>query len=380
MRETLRSPGPGGARSPQPAADALAARAPVVDRAVMDLDAVTALLADQDGVISRRQALAAGLTDRDLARFVRRRELVRVHTGVYVDHTGRLSWSQRAWAAVLFSWPAALCADSALVAHGVRSATRDLEQRARRHGAADALVHVAVDGRRRVSEPDGVRVHRVTGLADQVQGAARPPRLRLEPALVQVAGTAAGRGDEAGALAVLADACQERRTTPGRLAAVVRAQVNVPGRRFLLDVLEDVDAGAYSVLEHRYLTRVERPHGIPTAKRQRTVRVGRTAAYRDVEYEGLGAVVELDGRLGHELSADRWADLDRDVTALLTGGATMRLGWGQVLQPCRCALVVGRFLTARGWTGEPAPCGPGCAVADPGRWVPGIGESSARGA
>jgi hypothetical protein len=31
-----------------------------------------------------------------------------VHQGVYVNHTGPQSWSSRAWAAVLFYWPAAL--------------------------------------------------------------------------------------------------------------------------------------------------------------------------------------------------------------------------------------------------------------------------------
>lgn len=346
----------------------------------MDLTAVRDLLREQDGVISRRQTLAAGLTDPDLARCVRRRELVRLHTGVYLDHTGTPSWTQRAWAAVLFAWPAALCADSALVAHGVRSATREHDGAARRHNTMSPLVHVATDERRRVTQPPGVRVHRITHLVDQVHGAGRPPRLRLEPALVQVAGDRARRGDDAGALAVLADACQERRTTPQRLVASLRAHPNVAGRGFLLEVLDDVAAGVYSVLEHRYLTRVERPHGLPTAERQRTVRAGRTAAYRDVEYDGLAAIVELDGRLGHELAADRWADLDRDVTALLGGGATMRLGWGQVLEPCRAALVVGRFLEARGWSGAPTPCGPGCAVAAPDLWLPGSGESPSRGA
>lgn len=346
----------------------------------MDLQAAKGLLRDQEGVISRRQALHLGICDPDLARLVRRKELARVHPGVYVDHTGRLGWSQRAWAAVLFAWPAALCADSALVAHGVRSATRDLDGRPRRDGSGGPLIHVAVDARRRVREPPGVRVHRVTDLSSRVQPNVRPFRLRLEPALVQVAGAMARRGDGAGALAVLADACQERRTTPGRLAVALRAHTNVAGRRFLLEVLDDVAAGAYSVLEHRYLTRVERPHGLPTARRQRTVRAGRTAAYRDVEYAGLAAVVELDGRLGHELSADRWADLSRDVGALLGGDTTMRLGWGHVLEPCRTALVVGRFLAALGWEGGPVPCGPGCAVADPDLWLPGFGESPSRGA
>ena len=349
----------------------------------MDLGAVAGLLVEQDGVLSRRQALAAGLTDEDLRRLRRRRELAVVHTGVYVDHTGALSWRQRAWAGVLFAWPAALCSESALVAHGVRSAARRVEDQARRSGVAATgrpLIHVAVDVRRRVAQPPGTRVHRVTGLAASVQGNAQPPRLRLEPALVEVASASARRGDDAGALAVLADACQERRTTPDRLVAALRSHPNVAGRRFLLEVLEDVAAGAYSVLEHRYLTRVERPHDLPTGRRQRTVRVGRTSAYRDVEYDDVGAVVELDGRLGHELAADRWDDLDRDITSLLIGATTMRLGWRHVLEPCRTAAAVDRFLKALGRTGAATPCGPACAVGQGGLWLPGTGGSQAPGA
>ena len=47
----------------------------------------------------------------DLARLLR--ELVEVLRGVYVEHTGPPSWQQRAWAAVLRAWPAALADQSA---------------------------------------------------------------------------------------------------------------------------------------------------------------------------------------------------------------------------------------------------------------------------
>ena len=50
---------------------------------------------------------------------LRRREWARVHPGVYVAHTGPLSWPQRAWSAVLLVAPAALSGSSALHAHGV---------------------------------------------------------------------------------------------------------------------------------------------------------------------------------------------------------------------------------------------------------------------
>ena len=75
---------------------ALAGQALPAQSSGMDLSCLSALLSQQSGVVSRRQLLRAGLTDNDIARLLRRRELARVHSGVYVDHTGPLSWLQRA--------------------------------------------------------------------------------------------------------------------------------------------------------------------------------------------------------------------------------------------------------------------------------------------
>src|SRR6478735_11003645 len=72
------------------------------------------LLHLQSGVVARRQLLASGALPHDIARLVRRRSLTRVHPGVYVDHTGAPTWRQRAWAACLYHWPAALAGPSAL--------------------------------------------------------------------------------------------------------------------------------------------------------------------------------------------------------------------------------------------------------------------------
>src|SRR5512141_290787 len=87
----------------------------------MDLSPVDRVLRSQDGVISRGQALGCGLDDNLLEGLLRRRQLARVHPGVYVDHTGPPTWLQRAWAAVLFHWPAGLAGLSALRAHGIRT-------------------------------------------------------------------------------------------------------------------------------------------------------------------------------------------------------------------------------------------------------------------
>lgn len=306
----------------------------------------------QEGVVSRRQVRAHGYDDSFIETRLRRKDWARVHRGVYVDHTGSPTWKQRAWAAVLVTWPSALCDESALVLAGLRSPDNA--------ALRPPVLHVAVDQGRRVDKVAGVRIHRVTDLGRVVQPSRSLPRVRLEHALLDVASAAR---EDAVAIAVLADACQAGRTTPARLAAHLRDRIRLPRRRFLLQVLEDVAAGAHSVLEHRYLTRVERPHGLPTAMRQRRVKPGRAACYRDVEYLATATIVELDGRLGHEWQRDRWDDLNRDIDSAVTGDLTVRLGWQQVLDPCRTAARVAALLTARGWAGELRPCGPGCAAA-----------------
>lgn len=116
------------------------------------------------------------------------------------------------------------------------------------------------------------------------------------------------------------------------------------------------------MLEHGYLDRVERPHGLPTAARQ----VAASAcgpSYRDVEYQEQRLVVELDGRLFHDSARSRDRDLDRDLDVAVDGGFTVRLGWGQVFgRPCDTASRVSRLLQLRGWSGDPIPC-PACAAA-----------------
>lgn len=303
------------------------------------------LLDLQCGVVSRRQMLAIGLGDHDIARLVRRREWALVHPGVYVDHTGEPTVEQREWAAVLLHWPAALDGAAAARAHG-------LDPR-----AGDGPIEVVVDHGRRVVDPPGVRTRRTRHFVASTQMNLSPPRLRVQHTVLLLASRAA---NEDGAVAVLADACQRRRTTAERLRTVLADHRRLPRRALLEAVLADVATGAHSALERRYLVDVEQRHGLPRGIRQQPATTGTRSAFRDVEYAGLGTLVELDGRLGHDRVADRWADLDRDLAAAGDGRQTLRLGWRQVLAPCRVAAVVAAVLTARGWTGTPQPCSDAC--------------------
>ena len=114
-----------------------------------------------------------------------------------------MSWNQRAWAAVLYAWPAALAGSSALRAHGLRG-----------HDSQDAI-QVVVCHSRKVTSRAEVKVERTVDFDRVTQLHLAPPRVRVEHALLRVASKA--RTDD-GAVAVLADGCQSGRTTPPRLS------------------------------------------------------------------------------------------------------------------------------------------------------------------
>jgi hypothetical protein len=239
------------------------------DSQQVDEYALAVTLEAQRGLVTRRQVLACGGADAFIERKLRRREWARIHPGVFIEHTGPLRWAERAWAAILYYWPAALSHESALQSYGLRISAKPSSSATEAGSpfvATDAdpfrqPLHIAVDKQRRVGRLPNVRLHRMTGLADRTTPASRPPRMKLEHALLDVASRTTGNAD---AVAVLGDACQCRRTTPQRLLGTLEGRPTLRRRGFLVAVLTDVATGAYSVLEHRYLTRVERPHGLPT--------------------------------------------------------------------------------------------------------------------
>ncbi len=297
----------------------------------------------QDGVVSRRQVLAVGGTDHDIARMVRRRELTTVHPGVYVDHSGPLTRRQRAWVAVLAAWPAALCHESALPDPPPRP------------------VHVAVARERTVTVPGWVVAHRMADLDARTRWNATPPTVGLEHSWIDLAARHLGADDVGAAFASLARLCFSRRTTPDRIADVLATRARVAGRATIEGLLADARDGACSVLERGYLLRVERAHGLPRGRRQaRSDATGRRTD-QDVSYDDFGFVVELDGRAFHDSPEARDADAERDLAELASrDAATARVTYGLVFGgPCATAARIGAVLRRRGWTGELRPC-PSC--------------------
>jgi hypothetical protein len=313
------------------------------------VDAIERVLRRQSGVVSRSQALSSGADPTWVARRLRRREWVVLHDGVYVDHTGEPTRRQREWAALLLHPGSVLAGRSALVAHGL-----DLRLRPR------DPVELAIPHGRAPRPRPGMVVVQLRGFEAAVLPRTSPPRLRVEHAAVLVASRASS---EDAAVAVLADVLREGLTTPWRLEAVLDELSRLPRRALLREVVTEVERGAESPLERRYLRDVERRHALPRGDRQVLVRTGGGHRLRDVRYPAYRTIIELDGRLGHTAALDRWADLGRDLEAAAQGEQTLRAGWQQVLEPCRLAGVVGRVLASRGWLDRARPCrSPFCAI------------------
>ncbi len=314
------------------------------------------LLERQAGTISRAQLAELKIARRVRDTLLRRRELVPVLPGVYVNHTGRPTREQRVIAAVLYAGHSALHLDTALD-----------------HPGSSGLIHVAIDASRRVRRQPGIRIHRVVGLEDKVRWNLTPPRIRPELAALELAHRASSDLD---AIAALTGVVGARQTTAQRLVEALAARSRVRRRAMLTDLIEDLAAGTHSVLEHGFLTHVVRPHGLPEPTDRQSPRIGALGSeYRDIEYADFDTVVELDSRWhDNDKASDR--DADRDLDDLASGQITPRLRYRQVFgTPCRTALRLGSIFGQRGWDGTPTPCSAECHVA-----VEQCGDSDGSGA
>ena len=304
------------------------------------MDALHELLSRQHGVVNRRQVFAAGLGGPDLRRLLRRRDLIRVHTGVYVDRAGPPEWMQRAWAAVLAVEPAALWGPSAL---------RAVQGPGLRGHDDRGPIHVAVDEPRTLNTPSRVVIHRIRSFEDRLQPDTSPPRVRVEDAVLDV--TAAASDDHA-AIVTLAGALAARLTTPGDVHSALQARSKLNRRRLVNDITGDLLTGSCAALVSEYLTRVEHAHGLPADDRTITGSC-RGPGYLNVEYAGR-FVVELDSRLDRTGLSD-FRDNGTDVST--TDRPSLCLGWGQVAgRPCDAAIRIDKMLRALEIASAATPC------------------------
>jgi hypothetical protein len=311
-------------------------------------DALRYLARRQNGVVSRSQALRAGLSP-DMIKFrVSRGRWRQIHPGVYATFTGMPGRRARLWAAVLWA------GNGAVLSH---------ETAAELHGLADNAadpIHVTVPWQRRVVEPHDVTVHRCRRSEELAQGGSHPPRTRIEETVLDLTQAAKTFDD---VCAWVTRAFARDLTDEERLRKAMTARPRLRWRADLHDLIAAAAEGDHSVLEFRYHRDVERAHGLPKPSRQVWFAGAEGRSGRpDRVYDGYGVVVELDGKLGHE-AEDQWADKTRDNAAAAAGQQSLRYGWTHVRwQACQTAVQVAKVLRLHGWDGSPRPCSPACPV------------------
>lgn len=303
-------------------------------------------LALQDGVISRAQAVALGLSPHVIDCQLRSGRWQRLQHSVYANFTGRVPRRAEMWAALLRAGPnAVLSHDSAAELYGMTK--------------PGGVIHVTIAAERKLGPVPGVFVHRSSHLIASRHPALLPARTRIEDTAIDLTQAAATQDE---AIAWLCRAVGQRLTTAARLKVAMDARPRVRWRAGLQAALDAAGSGVHSVLEYRYVRDVERAHGLPSACKQAKSTTGGRTRYVDNLYEAEGVVVELDGQAAHPAEA-RWLDIHRDNAHASSGLITLRYSWRDItLRPCLVAQEVHEVLRSRGSVVSPRPCGRDCGI------------------
>jgi very-short-patch-repair endonuclease len=180
-----------------------------------------------------------------------------------------------------------------------------------------------------------------------------PPCTRVEDTVLDLIQSAPTFDD---AYAWICRAVGRRRTTADRIRQALDARKKMRWRRELVVALGDVSEGALSLLEYRYVHRVERPHGLPSARRQVRISQRTGNRYLDNLYEQFRVGVEIDGTAAHPAD-EQWRDKRRDNANAVLGIVTLRFGLLDLGErSCQTAADVAAVLRLRGWTSDARPC------------------------
>jgi hypothetical protein len=305
------------------------------------------IIAEQAGVVSRRQVLSAGVSRSTIASKVKHGLWQQLHPGVYGAFTGAVTWEVRLWAAVLYAGP------GALLSHETAAEVLGLTDR------RSPAIQVTIPASRRVRPPQGVAIHR--SAFDYPRWRPQrglPPHTFYADTIIDLVAAADNLDDVVG---WVSRGIARNLVNEGQLKAAAAARRRFRWRDQIDEVIERVAGGSHFPLEFRYDRDVERAHGLPAATRQaKFVKPGGTSGFRDRCYERYGLIVELGGKQFHP-AEQRGQDRARDNEAAATTGATLRYGWAEVDRtPCETAGQVHRALRLRGYLGTIRPCSATC--------------------
>jgi hypothetical protein len=207
----------------------------------------------QRGVLARWQAPTVELKTTTIDSLLRSGRWRLLQRGVYATFSGEPGRKAELWAAVLRAGP------HAVLSHQTAAELDGLTSR------RSEAIHVTVPEGKHVRRIQGIRLHRSERLAEARHPSRTPPRTKVEETVLDLTQTARNID---GAFGWLCQACGSRLTTPELLITALGKRGKVRWRCILRGALADIDDGAQSVLEVRYVRDVERPHGLPRARRQ----------------------------------------------------------------------------------------------------------------
>jgi predicted transcriptional regulator of viral defense system len=321
--------------------------------ALMASDPLAPRLVVQADAIARCQGALVGIGPDTMRNQLRSGRWQRLQRGVYAVFSGEPSRETALWAALLRAGP------GAVLSH---------QTAAERHGLIDepsSLISITVLAARhpgRRARIPGVVIRRSDAILQTRHPAMLPPCTRVEDTVLDLIEVAHTFDD---AYMWICRAIGRRRTTAGRIRRAMDARKKMRWRREISMALGDAEGGALSVLEYRYVHRVERPHRLPVARRQARIRQGSGNRYLDNLYEEYGVCVELDGTAAHPAD-EQWRDKRRDNANTISGLVTLRFGLLDVGdRRCETAAAVVTLLRSRGWSDSPRACGRECKGALP---------------
>lgn len=262
----------------------------------------------QWGVVSRRQLLDCGVSERARERWLDAGRLYRVHPGVYAVGHPAIPLEGRLVAALLHAGPGAALSHASALGWWRLNSDEQL------------IVHVSTLVR--ANSTRGVRVHhprrldavlhrglRVTTVARTLLDAASQlpfPRLRR----------------------VVAEAEYLRLLDPASIGAQLgRGRRGSSSLRRALALHNPLLAQTLSALEERFLALCE-DHSLPLPEVNATV----AGLMVDALWRAPGLVVELDGARSHASAAAMHRDRERDLALRAAGFDVLRYTWHQVTE------------------------------------------------
>jgi len=288
----------------------------------------------QDGIVSRRQLYALGVTRWQVVANLRARRWQRIGDQSVCVHTGALSVRAEHWAAVFQGGPRAqLDGASALIEAGLQRFTVD---------------------RARVSVPRGAKVRRNRRFdirqtrrwsSDDLVGTGVP---RTPPAVAAVRAALWARSDRQAAL-VMTMAVQQGITTAEAIGTEL-LRIRRDRRRLLLHAVVNELLDGVRALGELDIGRELARRGLPRPTRQEVRRDPRGRYFLDLSWPEWRVVVEVDG-IHHAWAENVVGDALRQNSIALDGDVVLRVPLlGLRLEPDEFFRQIRQALESAGWS------------------------------